>query len=109
MYNRTNKTTNMVTSDKKTPVYFDMAVNVAMVTNVRKINDSCIGFTLKCKGFSFYGLRAVEWKNDKGQGWFISIPATKGKDGKYYNNYGLYLSDEDQESIIDTVFNILEG
>lgn len=106
MYNRKN-TPNTQTKEEKKPVYFDMAVNVAMVTNVRKINDACINFTLKCKGFSLYGLRAVERKS--GEGWFISVPATRGKDGNYYNNYGLYLSDEDQEAILDTVFNILEG
>lgn len=106
MYNRKN---NYKVEEKKPPVYFDMAENVAMVTNVRKINANCIGFTLKCKGFSLYNLRAVEWKNEKGQGWFISVPATKGKDGKYYNNYGLYLRPEDQESILDTILDILEG
>lgn len=103
MYNRKSN------SDKKAEtkhVYFDMAETVAMVTNVRKIADGCIGFTLKCKGFSLYGLRAVQNKNG---GWFISVPATKGKDGKYYNNYALYLRGEDQESILDTVFDILEG
>ena len=59
MYKRTN---NVAKTEEKKPVYFDMAENVAMVTNVRKINDACIGFTLKCKGFSLYGLRAVEKK-----------------------------------------------
>lgn len=84
-----------------------MAENVAMVTNVREISDSCVIFTLKCKGFSLYGLRAVEKKD--GSSWFISLPATKGKDGNYYNNYGLYLRDEDQEAILDTIFKIIEG
>lgn len=104
MYKRTNNNKN---EEKQTQVYFDMAENAAMITNVRKINDACIGFTLKCRGFSLYGLRAVEKKD--GSGWFISVPATRGKDGNYYNNYGLYLRNEDQEAILDTVFNILEG
>lgn len=105
MYKRTKKSAQ--NNEEKKLVYFDMAENVAMVTNVRKINDSCIGFTLKCKGFSLYGLRAVEKKD--GSSWFISVPATKGKDGNYYKNYGLYLRDEDQDAILDTVFKILEG
>ena len=104
MYKRNTKSAQ---NNEEKIVYFDMAENVAMVTNVRKINDACIGFTLKCKGFSLYGLRAVEKKD--GSSWFISVPATRGKDGKYYNNYGLYLRDEDQEAILDTVFKILEG
>ena len=58
MYKRNTKSAQ--NNEEKKSVYFDMAENVAMVTNVRKINDSCIGFTLKCKGFSLYGLRAVE-------------------------------------------------
>lgn len=103
MYKRTNNKS----EEKKAPVYFDMAANVAMVTNVRQISETCVGFTLKCKGFSLYNLRAVERRDDNG--WFISVPATKGKDGKYYNNYGLYLRDEDQEAIIDAIFKILEG
>lgn len=107
MYNRKSNNTNSNKKDENQPVYFDMVETVAMVTNVRKITDSCIGFTLKCKGFSLYGLRAVE-KRD-GSGWFVSIPATKGRDGKYYNNYGLYLANEDEEAILDTVFNIIEG
>lgn len=105
MYKRSTKSAQ--NNEEKKSVYFDMAENVAMVTNVRKINDACIGFTLKCKGFSLYGLRAVEKKD--GSSWFISIPATKGNDGNYYNNYGLYLRDEDQEAILDTVFKIIEG
>ena len=105
MYKRNKKSAQ--NNEEKKPVYFDMAENVAMVTNVRKISETCIGFTLKCKGFSLYGLRAAEKKD--GSSWFISVPATKGKDGKYYNNYALYLRDEDQEAILDTVFKILEG
>ena len=105
MYKRNTKSAQ--NNEEKKPVYFDMAENVAMVTNVRKINDKCIGFTLRCKGFSFYNLRAVQ--HNRGDGWFISVPATKGKDGNYYDNYGLYLRDEDEEAILDTVFKILEG
>lgn len=102
MYSRKNN------ENKTEKVYFDMAANVTMVTNVREITKTCIGFTLKCKGFSLYGLRAVQKKDDP-DSWFISVPSTKGKDGKYYNNYGLYLRDEDAEAILDTVFGILDS
>lgn len=106
MYKR-NNTKSAQTKEENKSVYFDMAENVAMVTNVRQISETCVCFTLKCKGFSLYGLRAVEKKD--GSSWFISVPATRGKDGNYYNNYGLYLRDEDQDAILDTIFNILEG
>lgn len=105
MYKRNTKSAQ--NNEERKTVYFDMAENVAMVTNVRQISETCVCFTLKCKGFSLYGLRAVEKKD--GSSWFISVPATKGKDGNYYDNYGLYLRDEDQEAILDTVFKILEG
>jgi len=104
MYSRKN-TQNEKDTNKR--VYFNMAENRAVVTNVRKINDRCIGFTLKCSGFSFYNLRAVQY--NKSGDWFISVPATKGKDGKYYDNYGLYLREEDQNSILDTVFKTIVG
>ena len=42
MYKR-NNAKRAQNNEKKKTVYFDMAENVAMVTNVRKINDSCIG------------------------------------------------------------------
>ena len=100
MYNRKNNKT-----EKNEPVYFDIVKSGAVVTNVRKINDKCVGFTLRCNGFSLYNLRAVQSKDG---GWFISVPATKGKDGKYYNNYGLYLRDEDEDALLDTIFDILD-
>ena len=56
MYKRSNTKSAQNNEERKT-VYFDIAENVAMVTNVRKISETCIGFTLKCKGFSLYGLQ----------------------------------------------------
>ena len=79
----------------------------AEVTNVRQISDSCIVFTLRCKGFSFYSMRIVERKSDGEP--FITVPQDKGNDGKYYDRYAVYLSDADQKALIDQVFAIVNG
>ena len=79
----------------------------AEVTNVRQISDSCIVFTLRCKGFSFYSMRIVERKSDGET--FITVPQDRGIDGKYYDRYAVYLSDADQEALIDQVFAIVNG
>lgn len=85
----------------------DLAGVKAEVTNVRQISDSCIVFTLKCKGFSFYSMRVVERKSDGEP--FITVPCDKGTDGKYYKRYAVYLSDADQKTLIDKVFEIVNG
>lgn len=85
----------------------DLAGVKAEVTNVRQISDSCIVFTLKCKGFSFYSMRVVERKSDGNP--FITVPCDKGTDGKYYKRYAVYLSEADQEALINKVFEILNG
>ena len=85
----------------------DLAGVNAKVTNVRQISDSCIVFTLKCKGFSFYSMRVLERKSD-GK-YFITVPQDKGADGKYYNRYAVYLSEADQKTLIDKVFAIVNG
>lgn len=88
-------------------VVIDLAGVNAEVTNVRQISDSCIVFTLKCKGFSFYSMRVVERKSDGEP--FITVPQDKGTDGKYYNRYAVYLSEADQKALIDKVFAIVNG
>lgn len=85
----------------------DLAGVNAEVTNVRQISDSCIVFTLRCKGFAFYSMRVVERKSDGEP--FIAVPKDKGKDGNYYNRYAVYLSEADQKALIDKVFAIVNG
>lgn len=85
----------------------DLAGVNAEVTNVRQISDSCIVFTLSCKGFAFYSMRVVERKSDGEP--FITVPQDKGTDGKYYNRYAVYLSEADQKALIDKVFAIVNG
>lgn len=90
------KDTNNSSVEKK---YFNVKGNNGRVENVRLISDKVACFTLKCDGVSFYNLKVVDGR--KGQ--FIAVPSQKGQDGKYYNQYGLYLSDEDAADIIDCV------
>lgn len=85
----------------------DLAGVNAEVTNVRQISDSCIVFTLRCKGFAFYSMRVVERKSDGEP--FITVPCDKGTDGKYYKQYAIYLSEADQKALIDKVFAIANG
>lgn len=85
----------------------NLAAVHATVTNARAISDDVAVFTLKCAGFSFYNLRLVP-KKDKPNDYFIGIPSTKGKDGNYYKQYALYLSDEAAQSIIADVLTALE-
>ena len=87
-------------------VNFDLVKYDAEVTNPRQISDSCIVFTLRCRGFSLYNMRLVEGKDGKR---FVTPPASKGNDGKYYNEYAIYLSEEDERRIIDTILNVLGG
>ena len=78
---------------------FDMVKCVAIVQNVRVVTDDLITFTLKCKGFSLYNMKLVNGKN----GYFITPPSSKASNGAYYNQYAIYLSEEDEKALIDSV------
>lgn len=78
----------------------------AKVCNPRQIGENCITFTLKCDGFSLYNMRLIEGKHGER---FVTPPQLKGSDGKYYNQYAIYLSDKDEQTIIDTLLDMLGG
>lgn len=82
-------------------VFFD--IKGMKVTNVRKLSDKAIAFSLLGKGLGLYNLRVVAGKN----GDFVASPQTKGKDGNYYSVYAVYISDEDQKKIISAVLKKL--
>ena len=74
------------------------------VTNARRIpGSSTVSFSLVGKGIGLYNLRLVNSAN----GAFISTPSTKGKDNKYYPQYALYLTKEDEEKVIKKVIELL--
>lgn len=71
--------------------------------NVRVLSDKLVSFTLRGKGVSLYNMRLIDSKN----GMFITPPQEKGKDGKYYNQYAVYLSDDDETVLINAVTKLL--
>lgn len=74
------------------------------ITNVRVVTEHMVSFTLKMNGLSLYNMKVIEsTKGDTAGQRFLSNSQSKGSDGKYYNNYALYLSDEDKARIIEAV------
>lgn len=89
---------------KKKMNYLDLGEDWK-VTNVRKLEWGTF-FTLVLPGLQLFNLRVVPEGNNYGP--FISVPEDKGKDGKWYKRYLLYLSDEDQGAIIEEVDKALD-
>lgn len=74
------------------------------ITNVRVLTEHMVTFTLKMQGLSLYNMKVTEsTKGDTAGKMFLSNGQSKGSDGRYYNNYALYLSDEDRDRIIEAV------
>lgn len=74
------------------------------IANVRVVTEHVVSFTLKMRGLSLYNMKVTESTKDETAGkLFLSNGQSKGSDGKYYNNYVLFLSDEDKDLIIKAV------
>ena len=58
------------------------------VANVRRLSEKVVAFSLLGNGLGLYNLRIVDGQKAP----FVAAPQEKGKDGKYYNVYALYLS-----------------
>ena len=85
-------------------VNFDLQNRDWKITNVRVVSEHTVSFTLKMDGLSLYNMKVMEsTKGDTVGKMFLSNGQSKGSDGKYYNNYALYLSDEDKDLIIKAV------
>lgn len=78
---------------------FDMVATEAIVQNARVVTNDLITFTLKCHGFSLYNMKLVNGKN----GYFITPPSVKSNNGAYYNQYAIYLTEKDEQNLIDSV------
>lgn len=74
------------------------------IANVRVMTEHMVSFTLKMHGLALYNMKVTESTkgNNYGQ-MFLSNGQSKSSDGKYYNNYALYLSDDDEDMIIKAV------
>ena len=85
-------------------VNFNLKDSGWSITNVRVVTEHMVSFTLKMGGLSLYNMKVTESsKGDTAGQMFLSNGQSKGSDGKYYNNYVLYLSDEDKAKIIGAV------
>lgn len=77
-------------------------LNITTFTVERcRVNENCtrVTFTLKIPGAIFPDMKYV--CTDQYQ--FLTPPEDKGRDGKYYKRYYLYLSEEDAQRIIEEV------
>ena len=82
---------NTTTNQNSPRVSVDMLRNLqAKVRNLRQVADNCLTFTLRLYGIDLYNMRLVEGA----KGAFITASATKGKDGKYYDNFRVYFADD---------------
>ncbi len=75
------------------------AIKGMKIANVRRLSEKVIAFSLLGNGLGLYNMRIVN--SDKGE--FVASPQEKGKDGKYYAVYAVYLTDDDQKKIIKAV------
>lgn len=71
----------------------------AVVRNVRQVADNCLTFTLRLYGIDLYSMRLVEGA----KGTFITASATKGKDGKYYDNFRVYFAEDAAKAVENAV------
>lgn len=70
------------------------------ITSVRKVGRAgVVFFSLVGNGLGLYNLRIVKGS----YGDFIAAPQSKGNDDKYYNQYAVYFSPEDEKRIIKAV------
>lgn len=76
---------------------------------IRRANEydktGTIFFDLEINGLTVYGCTVAKRKTDDSE--FISFPSRKGADGKYYSIVYAALTQEDQDKIIDAVYDLL--
>lgn len=72
---------------------------IAQVTRAKQFSDGGVVFDMVVNGVSIYGCRVVE--GEKGD--FISFPAHKATDGKYYSHAYINLSADDTKNIVKQV------
>lgn len=90
----------MASSKKEQPT---LTIKGMKVDKVRRLSDKVVGFSLLGNGLGLYNLKVIA--GSKGQ--FVAAPQEKGKDGKYYNVYAVYFSEDDEQKIIAAVMKKL--
>ena len=76
-----------------------LSIKGMKIDKVRLLSDKVIGFSLLGNGLGLYNLKVIAGA----KGDFVAAPQEKGKDGKYYNVYAVYFSEEDEQKIIAAV------
>ena len=95
-FNKSNNASYQKKTTDQPRVTVEMLRSVrAVVRNIRQVADNCLTFTLRLDGIDLYSMRLVEGQ----KGTFISPPATKGKDGSYYDNYRIYMDDAASKAV----------
>lgn len=76
----------------------------ATVSRSRQLSDKVLGFNLRFGCVDLYGMRAIS--SEKGN--FVAAGQTKGRDGKWYDNYRIYLDPAANDAIIKAALRCLE-
>ena len=76
----------------------------ATVSRSRQLSDKILVFNLRFGCVDLYSMRAIS--SDKGD--FVSAGQTKGRDGKWYDNYRIYLDPAANDAIIKAALSCLE-
>lgn len=91
-------------NDKVERANFNLKDSGWSISNVRVVTEHMVSFTLKMHGLSLYNMKVTEsTKGETAGKMFLSNGQSKGSDAKYYNNYALYLSDEDRDMVIKAI------
>lgn len=101
-YRRSNRQQNEQTEQPRQPREA-LKIDKLTVTRARRWDDGNETFDMDLNGISIYGCRLVEGKN----GLFVSFPARKGNDGKYYSHVYATLDDVTVEAICRQVDDLL--
>lgn len=76
----------------------------ASVSRARQLSDKVLVFNLRFGCVDLYSMRAIS--SEKGD--FVAAGQTKGRDGKWYDNYRIYLDRNANDAIIKAALTCLE-
>lgn len=76
----------------------------ASVSRARQLSDKVIVFNLRFGCVDLYSMRAIS----SAKGDFVAAGQTKGRDGKWYDNYRVYLDTAANNAIVKAVLSCLE-